>query len=88
VNIPGEKTLYCLEECRGEQRISPPGDNFTPRGQNSPLGDNFDPGWGSSSPLGAISADEDDTAKANKVSERNDEITSPASFYLMRKLCA
>jgi hypothetical protein len=26
-------TLYCLEEWRGEQRISPPGDNFTPRGQ-------------------------------------------------------
>jgi hypothetical protein len=28
----------------GEQRISPPGDNFTPRGQNSPLVDNFAPG--------------------------------------------
>jgi hypothetical protein len=37
-------TLYVLEEWRGEQRISPPGDNFTPRGQNSPLGDNFAPG--------------------------------------------
>jgi hypothetical protein len=35
-------TLYCLEEWRGEQRSSPPGDNFTPiRGQNSLLGDNF-----------------------------------------------
>jgi hypothetical protein len=30
-------TLYFLEEWRGEQRISPPGDNFTPRGQNSLL---------------------------------------------------
>jgi hypothetical protein len=37
-------TLYCLEEWRGEQRISPPGDNFTPRGQNHP--------WGTTSPLG------------------------------------
>jgi hypothetical protein len=36
-------TLYCLEEWRGEQRISPPGDNFTPRGQNSPLGSKFAP---------------------------------------------
>jgi hypothetical protein len=36
-------TLYCLEEWRGEQRISPPGDNFTPRGQNSPLGVKFAP---------------------------------------------
>jgi hypothetical protein len=45
-------TLYCLEEWRGEQIISPPGDNFTPRGQNSPLGDNFTPG-GQSLPLGA-----------------------------------
>jgi hypothetical protein len=37
-------TLYCLEEWRGEKIISPPGDKFTPRGQNSPLGDNFAPG--------------------------------------------
>jgi hypothetical protein len=29
---------YCLEEWRGEQRILPPGNNFTPRGQNSPRG--------------------------------------------------
>jgi hypothetical protein len=36
-------TLYRLEEWMGEQRISPPGDNFTPRGQNSPLGDNVAP---------------------------------------------
>jgi hypothetical protein len=27
----------------GEQRISPPGDNFTPRGQISPLGSKFAP---------------------------------------------
>jgi hypothetical protein len=31
-------TLFCLEEWRGEQIISLPGDNFTTRGQNSPLG--------------------------------------------------
>jgi hypothetical protein len=48
---PGVNTLYCLEESRGEQRISPPGDNFAPRGQNSPLGDKFAPG-GQSLPLG------------------------------------
>jgi hypothetical protein len=43
---PGVNTHYCLEEWRGEQRISPPGDNFTPgprgqlrpRGQSLPLG--------------------------------------------------
>jgi hypothetical protein len=38
-------TLYCLEEWRGEQRISPPGDNFTP-------GDKIHP-WGTTLPLGA-----------------------------------
>jgi hypothetical protein len=33
-------TLFYLEEeeWRGEQRISPPGNNFTTRGQISPLG--------------------------------------------------
>jgi hypothetical protein len=41
---PGVNTLYVLEEWRGKQWISPPGGNFTPRGQNSPLGDNFAPG--------------------------------------------
>jgi hypothetical protein len=35
-------TLYCLEEWRGKQIISPPVDNFTSRGQNLSLGDNFD----------------------------------------------
>jgi hypothetical protein len=40
---PGVNTLYCLEEWRGKHRISPPWDNFTPRGQNSPLGDKFAP---------------------------------------------
>jgi hypothetical protein len=35
---------YCLEEWRGEQRISPPGDNFTPMGQIHP--------WRTTSPLG------------------------------------
>jgi hypothetical protein len=44
--------LYCLEEWRGEQRISPPGDNFTLRGQSSLLGNNVAPG-GQSLPLGA-----------------------------------
>jgi hypothetical protein len=39
-------TIYCLEEWRGKQRIAPPGVNFTPRGQNSPLGDNFTPSAG------------------------------------------
>jgi hypothetical protein len=27
----GVNTLYCLEEWRGKQRISTPGDNFVPR---------------------------------------------------------
>jgi hypothetical protein len=31
-------TLYCLEEWRGEQKISPLGDNFTPGGESLPLG--------------------------------------------------
>jgi hypothetical protein len=35
---PGVNTLYCLEEWRGKQTISLPGDNITPREQNSPLG--------------------------------------------------
>jgi hypothetical protein len=43
-------TLYCLEEWRDEQRISPPGDNFTTRGKSSLLGDNYAPG-GQSLPL-------------------------------------
>jgi hypothetical protein len=34
-------TLYCLEEWRGEQRISPPGDNLTPMGTTPPLGPIF-----------------------------------------------
>jgi hypothetical protein len=33
---PGVNTLYCLEERRGEQRISPPGTKFTPRGLIGP----------------------------------------------------
>jgi hypothetical protein len=37
--------LYCLEEWRGKQRISPPEDNFTPRDKIHP--------WGTTSPLGA-----------------------------------
>jgi hypothetical protein len=42
---PWVNTLYYLEECRGQTETSPPGDNFTPRGQNSPLGQSL--------PLGA-----------------------------------
>jgi hypothetical protein len=38
---PQERTLNCLEEWRDKQRISPPGDSFTPMGQNSLLRDNF-----------------------------------------------
>jgi hypothetical protein len=42
-------TLYCLEEWRGKQRISLPGDNFTPKAKihpwekNSLLGSKFAP---------------------------------------------
>jgi hypothetical protein len=36
---------YCLDEWRGEKRISPRGDNLTTRGQNSP--------WDTVSPLGS-----------------------------------
>jgi hypothetical protein len=36
-------TLYCLEEWRGEQRISPPGDKIHPWGTTSPLGSKFAP---------------------------------------------
>jgi hypothetical protein len=48
---PGVNTLNCLEEWRGKQRISPPGDNITP-----PQGTKFTPvgqlcPWGSSLPL-------------------------------------
>jgi hypothetical protein len=46
VHLKGMNTLYCFEEWRGEQRISPPGDNFThapgdkihPLGTTSPMG--------------------------------------------------
>jgi hypothetical protein len=34
---PWVNILYCLEEWRSKQRISPPSGNFTPRGQTSPL---------------------------------------------------
>jgi hypothetical protein len=49
--LPGVNTIYCSEEWRDDQRISPPGDNFTHRGLNLPLGDNIAPG-GQSLPLG------------------------------------
>jgi hypothetical protein len=42
---------YCLEELRGEQRISPPGDNVIPWGKNSPLGDFFPRGEVKNGPL-------------------------------------
>jgi hypothetical protein len=38
-------STYCLEEWRGEQIISTPGNNFTPRRQSSP--------WGTTSPQGS-----------------------------------
>jgi hypothetical protein len=41
---PRGEHAYCLAEWRGKQRISPPGDNFTPRGQIHP--------WGTTSPRG------------------------------------
>jgi hypothetical protein len=44
---PGVNTLYCLEEWRGEQRISTPGNNF------NPLGYNFAP-WVKVSPRGEV----------------------------------
>jgi hypothetical protein len=61
---PGVNTLYCLEEWRSKQRISPLGIFSPPKGQIHPLGttsplvDNFAPGgqlrpWGQSLPLGA-----------------------------------
>jgi hypothetical protein len=34
----GVNTLQCVEKPRDEQRASPPGDNFNPRGQSSPSG--------------------------------------------------
>jgi hypothetical protein len=34
-------SLYCLEEWRGEQRISPPGNKIHPWGTTSPLGSKF-----------------------------------------------
>jgi hypothetical protein len=42
---------YCLEGCLEEQRILPPGDKFTPRGQSSPQGDNQNIPAGCISPL-------------------------------------
>jgi hypothetical protein len=36
------QNIHLLRRMEG-QIISPPGDSFTLRGQNSPLGDNFDP---------------------------------------------
>jgi hypothetical protein len=41
---PGVDTLHYLDEWRGEQRISSPGDNFMPRDKIQP--------WGTTSPLG------------------------------------
>jgi hypothetical protein len=44
---PGVNTLYCLKEWKGEQIISPTGDNFTPA-----PGDKIH-SWGITSPLGS-----------------------------------
>jgi hypothetical protein len=37
-------TLYCLEKVRGEQRISPPENNFTPKEELHPQGITSPPG--------------------------------------------
>jgi hypothetical protein len=42
-SAPGVNTLDCLEEWRGKQRISPPGDKLYPWGITSPLGSKFAP---------------------------------------------
>jgi hypothetical protein len=55
-------TIYCFEEWRGEQRISPPGVNFTAPGDKvhhggttSPLGSKFVPmGEVKNGPLGEV----------------------------------
>jgi hypothetical protein len=62
VNLTLRCELCPLKECwplrsplgwtLSSANFTPPGDNFTPRGQKSPLGDNFAP-WGQSLPLGA-----------------------------------
>jgi hypothetical protein len=44
-------TLYCLEEWRDEQKISPPGDKIHPRGQSLPLGAKLRMGLWIRSPL-------------------------------------
>jgi hypothetical protein len=43
-------TLYCLEEWRCEQRIAPPGGDFTPGDKINPCGTTSP--WGQSLPLG------------------------------------
>jgi hypothetical protein len=48
--LEGVNTLYCLEEWRGEQRISAPGENFTPRWQKFTPGGQLRP-WGHNLPL-------------------------------------
>jgi hypothetical protein len=63
-------TLHCLEEWRGKQRISPPGDNFTPTGQNSPLGTNS-PQGSKFAPRGEVKNEPPNGAVAISVS--NDE---------------
>jgi hypothetical protein len=64
-------TLYRLEEWRDEQRISPPGDNFTPRGQLRP--------WGQSLPLVAklrmgLRTHPEDTVVMNILRQRTHDI--------------
>jgi hypothetical protein len=38
LTLTGVNTLYCLEEWRCEQRIAPPGGDFTPGDKINPLG--------------------------------------------------
>jgi hypothetical protein len=44
--VPGGRHVgaaYCLEDWRGKQRISPPGDKINPWETTSPLGSKFAP---------------------------------------------
>jgi hypothetical protein len=51
---PRDEHYLLFRRRRGDQRIAPPGDNFSPRGQSSLLGDNFGPGGQSFPPRGEV----------------------------------
>jgi hypothetical protein len=48
---PGVEHSLLFRRMEGQTENFTPGDNFTPKGQNSPLGDTFSP-LGTTSPLG------------------------------------